>query len=113
MSIANYFIENPRELEVPLYAPSGSNQPTRLFIYTGILIFDFMGNGANWLRDTMNFEIGHIFYLNQVRDAVATASLNNISNKDTAFTAGRAVDSVIAYYDPAGSKDEGASIPCC
>lgn len=88
MSKTNYFIENPRELEVPLYAPSGSNQPSRLFIYTGILVFDFMGNGANWLRDTVNFEIGHVFYPNQVQSAVATASLNSISNKDTAVNAG-------------------------
>lgn len=47
----------------------------------------------------IKFEIGRIFYPGQVRNLVATASLNSISNTSTAVDAGWSVNSVNPYYD--------------
>jgi hypothetical protein len=99
MVVGLYFIESQKEMEVPLYVPAGSNDPNRLFIYTGIAVFDFKGTGQTWHGDTLSFEIGRVFSPGQVRNVVVTASLNSISNMSTAVDAGWAVDRINAFYN--------------
>jgi hypothetical protein len=89
-------IENAQEMEVWVSGPSGAN---RLFIYTGVAIFVFKGTSGNWLRDYIDFELGRVFAPGQVRDVLATGSLNSIKNLNTAVNAGWAVDRLTARWD--------------
>lgn len=93
MAVNLYNIENPQEMEVGVNGPGDTN---RLFIYTGIAVFDFKGTGGGWLRDTLTFQIGRTFTSTQFKKAMATASLASISNKNHAVNAGWAVDKVEA-----------------
>jgi len=93
MAVNLYQVDNPQEMEVGVNGPKDAN---RLFIYTGMAVFDFKGTGGSWLRDSLTFQIGRAFTLTQYKQAVATASLASISNKDNAVNAGWAVDRVEA-----------------
>lgn len=93
MAVDLEFIENPQEMEVGVNGPGDAN---RLFIYTGIAVFNFKGTGKEWLRDTLTFQLGRTFTSAQFRNVVVTASLASISNKSHAVNAGWAVDKVEA-----------------
>jgi hypothetical protein len=71
----------------------------RLFSYTGVAIFSFKGTSGNWLHDYIDFELGRVFAPGQVRDVLATGSLNRIKNLHTANYAGWAVDRLTARWD--------------
>ncbi len=90
-------LDNQQELEVVVSGPGTAN---RLFIYTGVAIFEFKGTGGNWRRDFIDFELGRVFAPGQVRDVLATGSLNSIKNDHTAVDAGWAVDRLTARWDP-------------
>ncbi len=88
--------ESQQDMEVAVSGPGTAN---RLFIYTGIAIFNFKGTGGSWFRDYIEFELGRVFAPGQVRDIVPMAHLNSIKNEQTAVNAGWAVDSVRAWWD--------------
>ena len=98
MAISLGRIENFQEMEVWVSGPGRAN---RLFIYTGIAVFNFKGDepASAWKKDSIEFELGRVFAPGQVRDVVATASLNSINNYSTAVHAGWAVDRVMAQWD--------------
>jgi hypothetical protein len=93
MAINLDFIENPQDMEVVVSGPGDAN---RLFICTGIVVFNFKGSGGSWRHDTLTFQIGRTFTSSQFRKVVAAASLASISNNDHAVNAGWAVDRVEA-----------------
>lgn len=90
-------LDNQQEMEVVVSGPGTAN---RLFIYTGVAIFEFKGTGGGWRRDFIDFELGRVFAAGQVRDVLATGSLNSIKNDHTAVDAGWAVDRLTARWDP-------------
>ena len=90
-------LDNQQEMEVVVAGPGTAN---RLFIYTGVAIFEFKGTGGTWLRDFIDFELGRVFAPGQVRDVLATGALNSIKNDNTAVNAGWAVDRLNARWDP-------------
>jgi len=88
--------ESQQDMEVAVSGPGTAN---RLFIYSGIAIFNFKGTGGTWNWDYIEFELGRVFALGQVKDIVAMAHLNSIKNESTAVNAGWAVDKVRAWWD--------------
>ncbi|MBS1859054.1 MAG: hypothetical protein JST11_27020 [Acidobacteria bacterium] len=84
-------------MEVWVSGPLGAN---RLYIYTGVAIFLIKGTGPGWFRDYIDFELGRVFPPGQVKDVLATASLNSIKNEEHAVNAGWAVDRLMARWDP-------------
>jgi len=75
-----------------------------LFIYTGVAVFSFKGTGAGWYRDYIDFELGRVFAPGQVRDVLATGSLNSIRNEHTAVNTGWAVDRLTARWVASESR---------
>lgn len=96
MPITPVTIDNAQEAQVVVTGPSGAN---RLFIFTGIAIFSFKGDGSDWKRDFIDFELGRVFAPGQVLDVTATASLNSIKNENVSNNAGWAIDRVTARWD--------------
>jgi hypothetical protein len=101
MPITPVSVDNLQELEAVITGPAGAN---RLFIYTGVAIFSFVGTGAAFRRDFIDFEIGRVFSPGQVQDVLATGSLNSIRNENAAVNAGWAVDRVAARWDPTDQR---------
>ena len=101
MAITPVTVDNLQELVAVIAGPGASN---RLFIYTGVAVFNFVGTGAAFRRDFIDFEFGRVFAPGQVQDVLATGSLNAVRNENSAVNAGWAVDRVAARYDPADQR---------
>jgi hypothetical protein len=95
-------IESAQEMEVVVNGPGDAN---RLFIYTGIAVFNFKGTGSGWRKDTLTFQVGRTFTTTQFKKAVATAALASISNVEHAVNAGWAVDKVAARRASTGKVE--------
>lgn len=86
-------ISNPQELEVHIE----DSQANRMFIYTGIAIFNSRGGtGKNWVGMPISFDVGRQFTATQFKGAVAQVALASIANESHAVNAGWSVNSVEA-----------------
>jgi hypothetical protein len=99
MAVTLEAVASPQELIVDVNGPDDAN---RLFIYTGIAVFTFKGTGGQWRRDRLSFKVGRSFTAGQFKKAIASGSLNSISNAHHAVDAGWAVDQVSAARAPDG-----------
>ena len=87
---------------VELYA-DGPNHANRLFILSGVAVFDFKGDSHSWRRDKATFvHPGVSLAGHQVKAIRATGGLAAISNTSWAKDAGWAVDEVRAAVTAQG-----------
>lgn len=92
-----YSIESYQELKIPVIGPDNADF---MYIFSGIAVFSFKGNGAEWNRDTLTVRIPHQFE-NRIKILKLTANgaLNSIANNEHAVNAGWAIDEINAYED--------------
>ncbi|WP_287127842.1 hypothetical protein [Candidatus Cyanaurora vandensis] len=96
-------IENPQSIEAQVSGPGGAD---RLFIYTGVAVFNSEGPEFGWKADTLVFvplempgQIKRVFTRRQVHKAIASAALAGIYNPGNTGYAGWAVDCADADWD--------------
>jgi hypothetical protein len=93
-------IVNEREIWAPLGEQVVGRPARRLGILTGTAVFDFTGQGPQYLRDSLEFLVGPRFPDgSRVEQLSATGALASIANDGEAVDAGWAVDEVDAVFD--------------
>ena len=98
-------IANEREVWATLGEQTVGRPTRRLGILTGTAVFDFTGQGSDWLRDALELLVGPRFPNGtRVEQLSATGALASIANDGTAVNAGWAVDEVDAAFDTTNSR---------
>jgi hypothetical protein len=98
-------IVNEREVWAPLGEQVIGQPIRRLGILTGTAVFDFTGQGPQYLRDSLEFLVGPRFPEGtRVEQLGATGALASIANDGPAVNAGWAVDEVDAAFDATNNR---------